>query len=280
MAKAGSNKGFKCKANTYYWGFYLGDHYCVDCPDGTFSLGCSNCEGPLCAIKGPKALVGKCIADKTATMCRALKSTCPRGKYINKLSAMQCTACPKGKWQSKSNRGSCNNCPTGTYMSKTGMYGCYSCPVGRFNSKPGAANCVKCSKAKSGHYGYTTAKRSKSQAECKYGRCARGKYTGVGYITCFACPAGRYQFKTKQYLPLLPNGEIRPQGQLQMHQLPDGQDHRYGALGYWWQGRQRLQERHRHHKVQVPSWPLHSLAQCCKEVYLLLELPEGQVWQN
>jgi len=228
VAPTESSANFKCKADTYYWGFYLGEHYCVDCPDGTFSPGCDNCHGADCQHS---ELVGQCVKDPKATTCRSLTDQCPKGKYIDKNAVTSkckhcsyCTTCPTGKWQQKPNRDKCEDCPAGRYMDKPGMYGCYNCPVGKFQAMAASTSCSKCDQCTIGNKGVTDAINSVAATECKCEVCPRGTYTHAGYITCFKCPAGRAKNELgAEFCDMCPMGKYAAAGSTECTSCPDGE---------------------------------------------------------
>ena len=109
-----------CAVGSYYWGEYNSKHYCVRCPDGKTSDGCTNC-----------------VADPQAATCVAA-TLCARGRY---LSGSTCTDCVEGKWQSQEGKSECYDCPKGMFQLKKAMHSCYWCPVGQFQNEEGAHKC-------------------------------------------------------------------------------------------------------------------------------------------
>ena len=114
-----------CRVGSYYWGMYNSKHYCVRCPDGKTSKGCTGCK-----------------ADPKGSKCFAATS-CATGKYMHGQG--QCVDCPEGKWQSQKGKTECYGCPKGMFQPKKGMHSCYWCPVGQFQSATGGRKCESCS---------------------------------------------------------------------------------------------------------------------------------------
>ena len=105
------------------WGFFNGQHFCVRCPNGRASPGCSDCK-----------------ADAQAASCKP----CAVGWYLPPQSDAACIECPSGKWQSKKGMKTCYRCPKGSYTPLTGQHACYNCQSGEFQAEPGQTTCKKC----------------------------------------------------------------------------------------------------------------------------------------
>jgi len=163
-----------CAKGSYYYGNWQGKDYCVKCPTGYTSAGCTNCS-----------------PDPSRTACKLSTGGCPVGKYTT---GFHCTDCPAGKWQSKENKAECYNCPSGMFQPTSGNFACYWCPVGRFTPKQtvGSVKCTKCDTCAKGKYGTTHSTGSIGADSCGCTGCPTGKYTAAGYTTCFNCPKGRF----------------------------------------------------------------------------------------
>ena len=169
-----------CPVGAYYWGLWQGKHYCVKCPAGTTSPGCTNCA-----------------PDPRRSTCTATGSlNCKRGKFVDAGAAKgisTCTDCPQGKWQSSQGQTGCYRCPKGMYQPFAGFWSCYKCAVGQYSNEYGKTKCTGCTQCPRGQYGTTKAVGSVSAESCSCEECGAGKYAPAGYTKCFDCPAGRFQ---------------------------------------------------------------------------------------
>ena len=59
-----------CPAKTYYWGIWSGRHYCVYCPTGTTSAGCTKCK--------PDPARATCVKDNPLAGVN-----CGKGKFLD-----------------------------------------------------------------------------------------------------------------------------------------------------------------------------------------------------
>jgi len=171
-----------CDANTYYWGQFQGSNYCVKCPAGTASTGCTGCT-----------------EDKTGSVCKPVAGiVCPVGKFVlvtnpaNGERLSSCSDCPAGKWQSKETQNSCFQCPKGMFQPSAGFNSCYSCPLGKFQTAAGSTSCDSCSDCNCGSKAVTTATQSTTSDTCGCAQCGKGEYTVSGHASCYDCPIGRY----------------------------------------------------------------------------------------
>ena len=164
-----------CPVGHYFWGNWHGRNYCVKCPKGLTSSGCTNC-----------------VQDAKHTACNMKVSvTCPRGKFTS--APNQCTDCPKGRWSGDANMSACHPCPSGYWQPNAGSFSCYKCRVGSYQDKPGMALCKNCASCPKGRFGTTRATGAKADSQCACKTCVEGKYAPAGYTKCFSCPAGRFQ---------------------------------------------------------------------------------------
>ena len=96
LAAAEEAASVTCAVNAYYWGTYNGKHYCVKCPDGKTSAGCTGCT-----------------KDPTGATC-AVTRACAIGKFSK---GAGCESCPAGKWQSQKGKSECYECAKGARLS-------------------------------------------------------------------------------------------------------------------------------------------------------------------
>ena len=169
-----------CAKGTYYWGTWMGKHYCVKCPAGYTSTGCTNC------VKDPFHKTCKKNGGQTVKKCGP-------GKYVDPKSKTGCSACATGRWNNQWDSGVCFDCPKGHFMPNAGMHACYKCQVGYYAAKPRSTTCTKCANCEAGKFSFTQSQGTTSATGCSCVKCARGRYTAAGYSKCFDCPAGRMQ---------------------------------------------------------------------------------------
>jgi competence ComEA-like helix-hairpin-helix protein len=170
-----------CAKGTYFWGTFQAKHYCVKCPAGTDSAGCTNCA--------KDAFHKTCVA----TSAPKGKRTCAPGSRIDAKAASGCSPCVAGRWNGAWDSGTCHDCPKGHFMPNPGMHACYKCNVGYYADAVRSAKCTKCAACDAGTFAFTKSIGSATKAACSCLDCARGKYTAKGFSQCFDCPAGRFQ---------------------------------------------------------------------------------------
>ena len=169
-------KAFRgCPANSFLWGWRGARAYCVRCPSGTASTGCTSALRPVSGYP-------VCRADRHGKLCagraRAALRSCKSGQF--RASGNVCATCPAGKWQSRSGKTLCYSCPAGMYQPQKGMQACYNCPVGRYNSRSAGSACAKCDKCPKGRYGTTSSTGKKVERDCFCADCAAGMYAPSG----------------------------------------------------------------------------------------------------
>lgn len=179
-ASAAEQAQVGCAAGTYFWGTFQNKHYCVKCPAGTTSAGCTNCE------KDPFHATCK-VADAMPA------KKCAPGSRIDKASKSGCTPCTAGRWNGAWDSGTCHDCPKGHFMPNPGMHACYKCNKGFYASATRSSKCTKCATCNAGKFAFTKSMGSSSADACSCLDCARGKYTAKGQHRCWDCPAGRSQ---------------------------------------------------------------------------------------
>eukprot|EP00936_MAST-01D_sp_MAST-1D-sp1_P000598 g598.t1 len=120
-----------CAKGTYYWGAWLGTQYCVKCPTGMESQGCTKCK--------PDPYHKSCTPKPTL---QTPEKKCAPGKYHDVNAKTGCTDCARGQfndaWDSK-----CVKCNAGRFMPNTGALACYKCNNGRYAAERGASLCAR-----------------------------------------------------------------------------------------------------------------------------------------
>ena len=84
-ASAAEQATVGCAAGTYFWGTFQNKHYCVKCPEGTTSAGCTNCEKDA-------------FHTSCTTSADTSTKTCAPGTRIDHHSESGCTPCLAGRW--------------------------------------------------------------------------------------------------------------------------------------------------------------------------------------
>jgi len=184
-----------CKANTYYWGEWQSQHYCVACPAGTVSKACKNCKTDR---------TGKASCTKPAA-----QKNCKIGTFFDSK-ANSCASCPSGKWQSQTGSNLCYGCPKGLFQPYKGMHSCYRCPSGKFSGSEGSSTCSKCNKC---NQGYAVAGKlgDSTGKSCTCTKCGVGTWSSGTLHKCYYCPAGRFMNQAGSYFCYFcPKGKYQP----------------------------------------------------------------------
>eukprot|EP00937_MAST-01D_sp_MAST-1D-sp2_P007663 g7663.t1 len=179
-ADAGAAANVTCVAGTHFWGRVNGKAYCVSCPAGTGSAGCTDC-----------------VPDPDGTACKTVRG-CAKGGFHDFLTD-SCKDCPAGKWQSEDGKTGCWLCPKGRYQDAVGKVGCYKCAIGMYEDVGGAALCKTCNMCAAGRFGATPAAGADASADCSCKDCQPGTYSPAGFARCGNCPAGRFQPSPRAY---------------------------------------------------------------------------------
>jgi hypothetical protein len=130
-----------CPSGSYFWGSHNGKNFCVKCPSGFTSRGCSDCKPD--PERDACFLAMRCPAGKFPDS--GICSACAAGK-IRRMSSQQikCSSCAKGKYQPRASQVACEACDRGKYTPTEGSVSCrecansHSCPVGRYPKATGS----------------------------------------------------------------------------------------------------------------------------------------------
>ncbi len=109
-----------------------GHPVCVNCPQGTFSLGgaaiCSPCPA------------GSHQNKEGSSACLP----CELGKYMNSTNQPECTSCEPGKYGNALSLRACINCAAGSSATTSGQIKCDTCQPGKY-ALEGQPTCSMCS---------------------------------------------------------------------------------------------------------------------------------------
>eukprot|EP00937_MAST-01D_sp_MAST-1D-sp2_P002802 g2802.t1 len=171
-----------CEKGTYFWGPWQGKKYCVKCPKGETSDGCTECA------RDP--FHKQCYPEHDPMAVQTPERKCKPGKYMDNNAKDGCLPCPMGAFSNQWNTVSCEPCGFGTVMPGTGAKECLRCDPGQYVAKKGQTQCVACNACQGGE---VSTSGGSSAANCECTACKAGRYTVAGYNKCFACPKGRFQ---------------------------------------------------------------------------------------
>ena len=167
-----------CPPNAYLWGHRHGKSYCISCPAGLVSSGCTSSRH---RVRG----IPVCVADPTRALCVKKLALCAKGQFRHPHVGDKCAACPKGKWQSRAGTALCFACPAGMYQPRDGAVSCYNCPVGQYRVAVAATKCTKCSSCPRGRFGTTATTGKKAAKDCACKQCLSGRFAPSGQTTCY-----------------------------------------------------------------------------------------------
>jgi hypothetical protein len=156
---------------------------CDDCPKNTYQPfnknqpECILCDGGETSSTGQRICTGtKCAGGYYAPSQETQYcSTCPNGKFQDKIGQRRCKLCQSGTWNDQLGqseckgtehicpagmwgehgsitRSACKQCIAGKYTDASGLNKCYSCGKGQFQPKMGKTSCIKHSSCKINEY--------------------------------------------------------------------------------------------------------------------------------